>query len=448
MTQHTVVRTALALLTATLCLLLSACTPAAPELGPPRDVAPTAPVDPTQPCARPVPTGAQAGQPAPVGLEAGFDRAVNKIVLSAGTGVTLPALSQAINDPTALRETAPSEWLLGANLEILADASLQIAAPTVRWLKVSSGAGGFVSITALGGDLDISGACITSWDPEQGRVDIEYRDGRSFLLARDGAQMTIDRAELRYLGHAEAGSWGLSWRMKGTGGRITNSVVSHNYLGLYTFEVGALVVADNEVHDSVLYGIDPHTGSYNLHIERNLVHHNGKHGIVLAEDCTDSVIRDNIVHSNGHHGIVLYLRSDRNLVEQNESFRNIAQGININESSDNVVRANRVHDNVESGIGVGQTAQDNLVERNEIRDNQQDGVRLFGEATQTDVRDNVIGENVRYGVYIDSDGTFNLVGNAIFGSRAGVLLKGAAAIPEGENDIYDNREGDVRTPDS
>jgi hypothetical protein len=44
------------------------------------------------------------------------------------------------------------------------------------------------------------------------------------------------------------------------------------------------VVRDNEFHDNVLYGIDPHTDSHRLLIERNVVHHNGKHGIILAED--------------------------------------------------------------------------------------------------------------------------------------------------------------------
>ena len=161
---HSVTWVAFSLLVAALCLLLGACSPVAPEPGPRHAVAPTAPIDPAQPCVRATaPAPDPGGQPAPVGLEAGFDRVANTIVLSAGKGVTLPALSQTIDDPAALRELAPGEWLLGANLEVLAGASLRIAAPGVRWLKMSSGTGGFVSVTALGGGLDISGACITSW---------------------------------------------------------------------------------------------------------------------------------------------------------------------------------------------------------------------------------------------------------------------------------------------
>ena len=428
---------------AALCLLLSSCGEAeAPPLVT-RDVAPAAQVEPSKPCTRASPAAAAADQPAPTGLKANFDRAANTVFLTAGEGVTLPALSQAVNDPAAVRELTPGEWLLGANLEIMPGASLAIAAPAVRWLKLTSGAGGYVTVKALGGKLAVNGSCITSWDTEQGRADTDHTDGRGFLLARGSGQMNLDHAEIRYLGHSEVESYGLSWRVDSTGG-ITNSVVSHNYFGMYSFEVDGLVVADNEFHDSVLYGIDPHTGSKNLRIERNVVHDNGKHGIILAEDCTDSVIRENVVYDNQYHGIVLYLRSDRNLIEQNESFRNLTQGININESANNIIRANRIYENAESGVGVGQNSADNLVEGNQIRRNQEDGIRLFSEAAQTDVRNNVIGENVRYGVFVDSDGAFSLTGNTIFGSRAGVLLKGVPSIPEGDNKLYDNLEADIK----
>ena len=390
----------------------------------------------------------RARRPAPAtatGVKAAFDRATNTITLSAGDGVTLTALSKALGNAAALQEVNPGEWLLGANLEVVGTATLALAAPEAQWLKMSSGPQGYVSIKILGGKFTVNGTCITSWDTAKNQVDDAYQDGRAFLLARDGGRMDIDRSELRYLGHSETESYGLSWRLEGSGGSIKNSIISHLYFGLYSFEVGGLEVLDNEVFSSVVYGIDPHTGSHDMKIQRNVVHDNGKHGIILAEDCTDSVISDNIVYRNQHHGIVLYLRSDRNTIENNESFNNLAQGININESSNNVVRNNRVYDNTESGVGIGQNATDNLVERNEIRGNEQDGVRLVSATSKADVRDNVIGENARYGVYIDAQGPFTLSGNTIFGSRAGVALNGTSPMPPGDNRIYDNTEVDVKS---
>ncbi|TQM38308.1 right-handed parallel beta-helix repeat-containing protein [Pseudonocardia cypriaca] len=398
-------------------------------------------IDPAHPCTREAPEG--PASPPPAGVQAQFDPAQNAVVLSAGQGVTLPALAQALGNPDLLREEAPGEWLLGADLAVLPGTSVQIAAPATRWLKLLSTAGRYASVKAFGGGIDVSGACITSWDPAKGTVDTDPADGRGYLLARDGAQMAIDRAELRYLGHGEVESYGLSWRTEGTGGKITNSLVSHNYFGLYTYEVGGLVVADNEFHDNILYGIDPHTASHNLTIERNIVHDNGKHGIILAEDCVDSVIRDNIVYRNNHHGIVVYLRSSGNTIEGNDSFANAAQGINLNESNDNVIRNNRVYDNNESGIGITQTSQNNLVENNQSRGNKQDGIRVVSEAALTTLRTNTLGENGRYGVYVDIDGDVQIAGNLIFANRSGIMLKGSAIVPDGDNAIFDNREAAI-----
>jgi parallel beta-helix repeat protein len=405
------------------------------------ELAATVAIDPARPCTR---EAAEApAPPPPAGVQARFDPAQNAVVLSAGQGVTLPALAHAVGNPDLLREEAPGEWLLGTDLAVLPGTSVQITTPTARWLKLLSTAGRNASVKSFGGNIDVSGACITSWNPATGTADTETTDGRGYLLARDGAQMNIDNAEIRYLGHGEVESYGLSWRTDGTGGKITNSLVSHNYFGLYSYEVGGLVIADNEFHDNQLYGIDPHTGSHHLTIERNIVHDNGKHGIILAEDCHDGVIRDNIVYRNDHHGIVLYLRSDRNTVEGNDTFANASQGINVNESNDNVIRDNRVYDNTESGIGITQTSQNSLVENNQSRGNQQDGIRVVSEAALTTLRANTLGENGRYGVYVDIDGDVDIAGNLIFANRSGIMLKGSAVVPDGDNAIFDNHEAGI-----
>jgi parallel beta-helix repeat protein len=424
-------------------VLVAGCGAPAPAPLERRDVAPPAATDPAQPCVREAPAADAPAPAAPAGLDVRFDRATNLIDVVAGTGVTLPAIADAVGDPAALREVAPGEWQLGADLAVRGGAELQISAPEVRWLKLSSDPGRFVSVEALGGKLDITGSCVTSWDDGKGAVDTGYDDGRSFLLARDGAQMTISHAELHYLGHGDVEAYGLSWRTAGTGGSITDSIVSHLYYGLYTYEVNGLAVLDNEFRDNVLYGIDPHTGSAKLDIERNVVHDNGKHGIILAEDCVDSVIRDNVVYRNAHHGIVLYLRSDRNLVEGNESFGNTAQGININESGDNTLRDNKVYDNGETGLGVTQLAEGNVVEGNQLRGNQQDGLRVVSESTGTAVHDNVIAENVRYGVYVDTSGSVDLTGNTITENRAGIMSTGAPVAPESANEVSGNKDSDV-----
>jgi len=422
-------------------LLAGACGSPTPEPLTRKEAPPNVEIDPAQPCTREAPSGDGGGESGGTPT-ARFNAAENEITVTAGEGVTLSALAERVAD-NALRDAGDGVWELRADLVVLEGASVRIAAPEVKWLKLISEDGKFASLKPAGGALDVVGTCITSWDPEANAADTNLEDGRGYLLARDGARMDIDNAELRFLGNGTVESYGLSWRTEGTTGKITNSVVSHNYFGLYSHEIDGLVVTGNEFHDNQLYGIDPHTGSHNMTIENNVVHDNGKHGIILAEDCVDSVIRGNTVYRNSHHGIVLYLRSDRNTIEDNDTFANAAQGININESHDSVIRNNRVYDNNESGIGITQTSSNNLVENNQVRGNTQDGVRLVSESARTTVRGNTIGENGRYGVYVDIDGDVDIAGNMIFANRSGIMLKGSAVVPDDDNEIFDNEQAAI-----
>jgi parallel beta-helix repeat protein len=429
-----------AVVVSVLAVLVAGCT-TPPDPLPRRDVPADEAVDPARPCSREaVPASSNAGPDSP-DMDVRFDAVTNTITLSRGENVSIPALSDKVKD-SVLREVEPGVWLLGAGIDVLSGASLQISAPDVRWLRLASGDGGFAAIKAFGGGIDIDGSCITSWVDDTQKVDEGYRDGRGFLLARDGSTMTIDNSELRYLGSGDVESYGLSWRTEGTTGHIINSVVSHLYYGLYSYEVGGLQVLDNEFHDNVLYGVDPHTDSRNLVIERNVVHHNGKHGIILAEDCVDSVIRDNVVYANKHHGIVMYQASDHNIIEGNETFLNAAQGININDSDENTIRNNKVYDNVESGVSLTQTSRGNVVEGNQLRGNKKDGIRLVSEAAETTVRGNTIGRNARYGIYLDTAGGFDITDNTVFGSRVGIMSRVDGA-DEGDNQLFDNADADV-----
>lgn len=379
-------------------------------------------------------------------IELRYDAETNTVELERGRVTSFAALSKAIGEEELLREVAPGEWLLGANLQIGEDAEVEIAAPDVRWLKLRSDTRTFVWIKALGGNLDIRDVCVTSWDEDANGVDQNYDDGRSFVLARDGAEMTIRTSELSYLGYAANESYGVAYRLKGTSGEIIDSMLGYNYYGVYTFEVSGLVIDSNDVHHSVLYGIDPHTDSRKLLIENNRAHHNGKHGIILAEGCSDSVIRNNTVYKNLLHGIVLYQKSNDNLVEGNESFANELEGINVNESKGNTIRQNRVYGNMKAGIGVGQSSKQNTVVDNTVYGNGEDGIALYSDATDNMLRGNSISNNARYGIYVKSKGNEIQGGHEVFGNRVGVYVSVSPGpkVSREDNNIYENAEGDVQ----
>ena len=368
------------------------------------------------------------------------------VLRASGGAVSLPALARRLAS-TALRQIAPGEWLLTANLQIEPGADLLIAGPEVRWLKLRSDTKTFVWIKAMGGMLRISNTKITSWDPRTNTVDSTYQDGRSYVLARDGATMTIDRTEASYLGYDANESYGVAWRLEGTQGAASDSTFGYNFYGLYLYRAAGLTIRNNTVHHSVRYGIDPHTRSDRLLIEGNISHDNGKQGIILAEGCNDSTIRNNKVYNNGLHGIVIFSGSNNNLVENNEAYGNALHGIDVNEATGNTVRQNTVYDNGEAGIGVSQGSRDTLVRGNIVRGNRRDGIYIFSDAQATRLENNVVIGNPRYGVYLKSANNTIGDGNEITDNGVGLFLNVVPppTFSRSTNRIEHNREADVRT---
>jgi parallel beta-helix repeat protein len=385
-------------------------------------------------------------QPKDVWANVKYDAKEQTIIVRKGAEVTVRDIAHSLGESDVIREIAPGEWLLDANLRIEEGAAVRIAAPETQRLKLRSDESGFVWIKAFGGQLEFSGVCVTSWDAARESYDKQHEDGRSFVLARDGAQLFIRDSELSYLGYDANESYGVALRLKGTSGEVVNSRLGYNYYGLYTYQVSDLVIRGNEVHHSVRYGIDPHTESRRLLIEDNISHHNGKHGIILANGCTDSIIRNNTVYSNTMHGIVLFQGSNDNLVEGNKSYGNEYEGINVNESSDNTIRDNTVFGNAKAGIGVGQKSRDNLVEGNVTYGNREDGIALYSDASGNRLQGNEVRENARYGIHIKSDDNEIGAGNRVFANAVGVYLNVSSPpdISRENNEIYDNREEDVR----
>jgi parallel beta-helix repeat protein len=445
------------------CALLAACgATAAPTAAPPQQVPTARPPQPTpaalaalagrvSPCdalANGAPPASPNAAP-PASLPAGsvhYDDASSTILLRRGAETTLAGIHQALGASTALQELAPGEWLLNANLRVEAGARLRVAAPEVRWLKLRSDATAFVWLKALGGQIAFADTCVSSWDPSAKRYDENYQDGRSFVLARDGARLDIQGSDLRYLGYDGPESYGLAWRVRGTTGQIVDSFVSHNFYGVYSFEVDDLLIRGNETHHNVMYGIDPHSRSNRLVIEGNVSHDNGKHGIILAEECSDGVVRNNVAYNNLHHGIVIFQRSNNNLVEANTAYSNGGQGINVNDSTNTSVRGNTVYDNLESGIGVGQRASATQVVGNHVQANRRDGITLYSDVADSLLRDNLIAGNARYGIYVKSDGKLSAAGNEVAGNTVGVYLNaaGASEISPQTNRIHSNREADLQ----
>jgi len=142
-----------------------------------------------------------------------------------GSDAGSPVASQAISVPdlaaTLVGQGVPDlvvdqsagAWLIKANVVISPTARLEATNATITELRLDSPPMNAYKITAKrGGHLLISGIKLVAW--ENGALDQEYANQRSYLLAFEGGRMDIINSEVAYLGWADGEPSGLSWRKR------------------------------------------------------------------------------------------------------------------------------------------------------------------------------------------------------------------------------------------
>jgi parallel beta-helix repeat protein len=273
------------------------------------------------------------------------------------------------------------------------------------------------------------------------------------LLADLGGRMDIIRSEVAYLGWSAGEPSGISWRRRGTEsdprtgatGSIKNSDLHDNYFGQYSYEAYGLSVLNNQFHNNVVYGFDPHDFSQGFEVAYNKVYDNGKHGIIFSRGCTLNNIHDNEVYGNGEHGIMLDRGSNVNQISNNLVYNN-QDGIAIFQSEKNLIQNNTLHDN-QRGVRINATfdpsdvfdglSVENTVLNNTIQNNLQYGIYLYERADKNTIKGNAITGNISAGVYVKTGG--NLIEqNIISGNGDGISIVGTdPATPGGIPPSYD-----------
>lgn len=370
------------------------------------------------------------GQPEPLVF---YDNASNTVfVKEGGSVVTLKKIRQALGlNKRPLEEIKPGEWILRANLYIGKNVTLVLDKREVTYLKLKSDASGFVWIRSQSGDMLISNTKITSWDETKDAPDLEYKDGRSYIVAKSSGRMDVINSEIGYLGYVGlprrggpfGGSYGLSWKI--TSGRfknelltgsVINSSIHNNYFGVYTFGATGVVIKNNQSFDNVQYGIDPHDDSNNFLVSDNRVFNNGNHGIIFSKRCFNNEISNNISYDNRLHGIMLDRGSNFNVVTGNTVYGE-TDGIALYASNDNIISQNNIHDN-KQGIRLNRESSLNYIEQNQI----------FSNGTGSHIYD---GSNANY-----------LIENNIYGNTLGLSLQNVSG-----NVLYDNIKAGMNKKD-
>lgn len=368
-------------------------------------------------------------------LKITYDQPSDTIVVSGrGQNITLSDIQASVGKEY-LEETSPKNWFLKANLFVRSGVTFNLNKNEAEWLKLKSDKNKFVTIRGFNGIILVDGVKITSWDESKNDYDKEIKDGRSYILVKDGSRMDFIDSELAYLGYARTpnlpySSYGVSWRMSngklGTTlltGDIINSKFHHNYFGAYTFGATGMTWRGNEFFENIKYGLDPHDDSNGFLVENNKFYNNGSHGLIFSKRCTNNIIRNNYSYNNKLHGIMLHEKSDNNLIENNVLYGN-TDGIAILRSSNNVIKNNIIKEN-KRGIRANMDSNQNIIEANDILNNKQYGIYFHSNAKENLARNNNVSSNST-GFYVKS-GNNQIVNNNVTKNKIGIYLFDSAS---------------------
>lgn len=337
-----------------------------------------------------------------------------------------------LDDPLILSEQESRTWILSATIVIPNDTSLIIDSSDTDWLKIRSDGTNDYGIRAFG-DLLIDSVKITSWNTL--RNDYALTDGqtpRPYLTAwEEGTgHMDIQNSEIAYLGYDASHKQGISY-YSADGSNLKNNEIHHMWYGFYSNNVGFLTLEDNEIHNNEIYGVDPHTGTHDMMVRRNVVHDtvNGI-GIICSQDCFNINIEDNETFNNKKAGIVLSRNTYSSQVKNNFVHDELV-GISVSDSSDNLVFNNTVQQ-CATGIQI-QTlsyntydADSNRIFNNTLTNNANLGINVQNGATNTEITDNTI-DQIPSGVaiIIENRITTNttISGNSIKSAGYGIVIR-------------------------
>src|ERR671911_638393 len=274
------------------------------------------------------------------------------------------------------------EYLLKANLRVTDDVTFEMTSnedDNLRYLKIA-GAHGII----VHGRILINGVTITSWDTSTNDVVQQDRSGsvgRGYIQfdASEGSEIT--NSEFAYLGYNELGRRGFDLHGQessrfGYGPtrdmEIRDSEFHHMWRAFYSTAAYDITIDGNEYHHNLNYAVDPHSGTHDMNITNNWIHHNPI-GIICSVNCYNILIDGNKVEENKRAGI-FFSRNMSDSIARNNHINNATSGIIVSESSNNQIYNNTIEATNSEGILLFNPseppydgwAEDNLVYNNTI----------------------------------------------------------------------------------
>jgi parallel beta-helix repeat protein len=161
------------------------------------------------------------------------------------------------------------------------------------------------------------------------------------------------------------------------------------WIAFYSRGAYNITVDGNEYYNNIKYALDPHTGTHDMNITNNWLHHNPI-GAICSDRCHNILIEGNLVEHNADHGIY-FSRNMHDSIVRNNNVYNTTSGITVSESPNNQIYNNTIEGAISQGIRLfnpdipddGLT-EDNFVYNNSIIDSE-NGI------SATRSHDNIVG---------------------------------------------------------
>jgi mannuronan 5-epimerase len=343
----------------------------------------------------------------------GYQGEVNTIMITCDASFL--DVVQAINDPGILEQEAEQngQYILNANMQVDDGVTFEMTSngDGLQYLKLA-GENGII----VYGKMLIDGVKITSWDVSEGDIiqqDMNGSISRGYIQFAGSEGSQILNSEFGYLGYDDPGRRGFD--LYGGGGpshdmAIRGSTFHDMWFAFYSNAAYDIVVDGSEYYHNLEYALDPHTGTHDMNITNNYLHHN-RYGAICSEDCYNILIEGNTAHHNTDAGIV-FSRNMTNSIARNNHIYNATSGISVSESPNNQIYNNTIESATDEGILLfnPEVIDDGFTEGNIVYDNvissSEDGIRA------TNSHDNIL-ENNTFGDLESSEYRLSLDSNIL-----------------------------------
>src|SRR5829696_4969776 len=327
-----------------------------------------------------IPYGQQQWHHLPFTAEAGeggpcidYDQSENTI--SINCNASFLDVVQTINDPDIIENLGTGEYLLNANLEVADDVTFEMTSSNedsggLQYLKIA-GVNGII----VHGKILINGVKITSWDTSDEDVIQQNIDGtirRAYVqfAASEGSQ--IINSDFGYLGYQDFGRRGFDLFGDGPSHdlEIRGSKFHDMWFAFYSRGAYNITVDGNEYYNNIKYALDPHSGTHDMSITNNWLHHNPI-GAICSDRCSNILIEGNRVEYNRDHGIY-FSRNMHDSIVRNNHVSNTTTGIIVSESPNNQIYNNTIEGATSQGIRLFNPPEppyDGLTENNLVYNN-------------------------------------------------------------------------------